>query len=85
MKKVFEVTYEGHQIKVVNTWFNGEKLYVDGKLQDENIGFGLRATLTGTLNSSHDFTKNIKVRLGGGFSINCRIFVDNVLVYPKQA
>ncbi|WP_067842197.1 hypothetical protein [Amphibacillus sediminis] len=85
MKKVFEVTYEGHQIQVVNTWFNGEKLYVDGKLQDENIGFGLRAALTGILKSSHDVTKSIKVSLGGFFTINCRIFIDNVLVYPKQA
>lgn len=85
MKKVFKVTYEGHQIQVVNTWFNGEKLYIDGKLQDENLGLGItRATLTGFLKSSNDFTKNIKVSLGGSFTINCRIFVDNVLVYPKQ-
>ena len=44
MKKVFDVTYEGHHIQVVNTWFNGEKLYIDGKLQDENLGIALRGT-----------------------------------------
>ncbi|WP_117161745.1 hypothetical protein [Paraliobacillus sp. X-1268] len=86
MKKVFKATYEGHQIQVVNTWFNGEKLYVDGKLQDVNIGLGLtRATLTGILKSSNDLTENIKVSIGGWFTVNCNIFVDNVLIYPKQA
>ncbi|MGD6842569.1 hypothetical protein ACQCVH_08590 [Bacillus infantis] len=38
MKKVFDFKYEGHHIQVVNSWFYGEKLYVDGKLQDENLG-----------------------------------------------
>ena len=85
MKKEFEVTYDGHQIKVVNTWFNGERLYVDGKLQDENIGLGLtRATLTGILKNSNGITESIKVRIGGNFTINCRIFVDHVLIYPKH-
>jgi hypothetical protein len=83
MKKVFNVTYEGHHIQVVNTWFNGERLYVDGKLQDENLGTGLsRASLTGVLRNSNDVDKNIKVRIGGNFTIQCRIFVDNVLIYP---
>ncbi|MBE4909137.1 hypothetical protein IMZ08_13800 [Bacillus luteolus] len=85
MKKEFNVTYDGHHIQVINTWFNGEKLYVDGKLQDQNLGLGLsRASLTGTLRSSNDVIKNIKVRIGGNFSIQCRIFIDNVLIYPTN-
>ncbi|MEK3993413.1 hypothetical protein [Psychrobacillus sp. FSL K6-2365] len=43
MKKTFEVMYNGHHILVENKWFTGEKLYVDGKLQDENLGLGVRA------------------------------------------
>lgn len=81
MKKVFDVTYEGHHIHVVNTWFNGEKLYIDGELQDENLGLVLRATLRGTLKKDNQITKNIKVSLGGFFTIKCKIFVDNVLVF----
>lgn len=81
MKKVFDVTHEGHHIQVVNTWFNGEKLYVDGKLQDENVGLALRATLRGILKDNDQITKNIKVSLGGTFTIKCKIFVDNVLVH----
>jgi len=83
MKKMFDVTYEGPHIQVVNTCFNGEKLYIDGKLQDENVGIALRATLRGILKNNDQITKNIKVSLGGIFTIKCRIFVDNVLVFSK--
>lgn len=85
MKKTFEVVYDGHQILVENSWFGGEKLYVDGKLQDENIGLALRATLNGELRNKNGETKRIKVAIGGGmnFRVNCKIFVDNELVYPK--
>lgn len=80
MKKVFEAKYDGHTIHVENRWFAGEKLYVDGDLQDENIGLAVRATLTGTLKNDSIESKNIKVAIGGYFQINCKIFVDNVLV-----
>lgn len=84
MKKTFEVTYEGHHIQVVNTWFNGERLFVDGTLQDEQVGFTLRGILTGSLKRSNGCTENIKVSIGGMFTVRCRIFVDNVLIYPKN-
>ena len=82
MKKTFEVMYNDHHIQVVNSWFTGEKLYVDGQLQDENLGLGLRSILSGELKSSED-RKSIKVALGGFFKINCRVFVENNLIYPK--
>ena len=82
MKKTFEVMYDDHHIRVVNSWFTGEKLYVDGQLQDENLGFGLRSILNGELKSRED-RKSIKVALGGFFKINCRIFVENNLIYPQ--
>jgi hypothetical protein len=83
MKKTFEVMYNGHHIQVENSWFTGEKLYVDGKLQDENLGLGIRAILNGVLKSNDD-RKSIKVAIGGFFKINCRIFVENNLIYPKK-
>ena len=83
MKKVFDVTYEEHHIQVVNTWFNGEKLYIDGKLQDENLGIALRATLRGFIKDNDQITKSIKVSLGGILTIKCRIFINNVLVFSK--
>lgn len=83
MKKTFEVMYNGHHILVENNWFTGEKLYVDGQLQDENLGLGLRAILNGELKSNED-RKSIKVAMGGFFKISCRIFVDNNLIYPNK-
>jgi len=83
MKKVFEAIYNGHQIRVENRW-SGEKLYVDGELQDENLGLALRATLTGKLRNNSNEFKHIKVTLGGNFKIHCKIFVDNVLVPSHQ-
>lgn len=80
MKKVFEALYDGHTIQVENRWFAGEKLYVDGDLQDENIGLAIRATLTGSLKNDRNESKNIKVSMGGYFKMNCKLFVDNVLV-----
>ncbi|MYL65471.1 hypothetical protein GLW07_19130 [Bacillus hwajinpoensis] len=77
--KIFEATYDGHRIHVENKW-KGEKLYVDGELQDENIGLALRATLTGELKADNNEAKCIKVTLGGFLSIHCKIFVDYGLV-----
>lgn len=82
MKKTFEVMYDGHHILVENSWFTGERLYVDGQLQDENLGLGLRCKLYGEL-KSNEGRKIIKVALGGTFKINCRIFVENTLIYPE--
>jgi len=85
MKKVFEVTYEGHHIQVENTWFNGEKLFVDGKLQDQNLGFAFdRATLYGMIKHNEGSNQTIKVSLGGAITVECRIFVDHELIYPNQ-
>ncbi|NKE05846.1 hypothetical protein [Mesobacillus selenatarsenatis] len=85
MKKVFEVTYEGHHIQVENTWFNGEKLVVDGKLQDQNLGFAFdRATLNGVIKNNQGENQYIKVSLGGAITVECRIFVDHELIYPDH-
>ncbi|WP_416150712.1 hypothetical protein ACM26V_07025 [Salipaludibacillus sp. HK11] len=84
MKKVFEVTYKGHHILVENRWFSGEKLYVNGRLQDENLGLSFRGTLTGVINPDNGKSMHIKVTMGGNVRINCRIFVDNELIYPEK-
>ncbi|MCM3576337.1 hypothetical protein M3172_24530 [Mesobacillus subterraneus] len=84
MKKVFEITYEGHHILVENTWFNGEKLFVDGELQDQNLGFAFdRATLYGVIKNNEGANQKIKVSLGGAITVGCRIFVDHELIYRK--
>ncbi|MCZ2260828.1 hypothetical protein [Sporosarcina sp. G11-34] len=84
MKKVFEAIYDDHRIQVENRWFAGEKLYVDGELQDENLGLAFRGTLNGKLRNNNNETKSIKVTIGGSFSIHCKIFIDNVLISSYQ-
>ena len=39
MKSIWIASYENNEVKVENTWFNGERLYVNGILQDERFGF----------------------------------------------
>lgn len=81
MKK-WEVDYKGYKIRVENSWSKGESLYVDSKLQDQKIGFALRSRLYGGIKFNDNTKEYIKVSMGGWFSIQCRIFVDNKLVFP---
>lgn len=78
--KVWEIDYKGHRIRVENSWFGGERLLVDGELQDEHRGLALRSELSGAIRNGDGAGEDIKVSLGGWFSVGCRLFVDNKLV-----
>jgi hypothetical protein len=84
MTKIWEIEYKGHKVKVENTWFSGERLYVDDELQDEEVGFGIRSRLFGKIKSGDGEGEIIKVSLGAWFSVSCRIFIDDRLVVPKR-
>ncbi|MBL4747123.1 MAG: hypothetical protein JKY08_12290 [Flavobacteriaceae bacterium] len=76
-------SYENTEIKVVNTWFDGEKLFVNNELQDEKFGlFG--SDLTGHVINKNGERKNIKAHLGGSMSITCRVFVDDKILQLKR-
>lgn len=78
MKK-WEVTHGANKIEVENS-ISGEKLYVNGELQDEQIGMVAgRSRLWGQLDSG----EIIKVSLGGDVKIHCSIFVNNKLVLSE--
>ena len=78
MKK-WEYNYSGSVIAVENR-MSGERLYVNGELQDETMAsFTGEARLWGRLPAGEE----IKVSLGGAFSVQCRVFVDNKLLMPK--
>lgn len=82
MKQTFETTYNGRHILVENRWMEGEKLFVDGRLQDENLGLSFRGILNGTLKTM-DGLQSIKVTVGGFFTIHCKVFVENELIYSS--
>ncbi len=81
--KVWEIEHSGHQIRVENSWSGSEKLIVDGELQDERMGLCTRSRLYGQIKSGSSQGENIKVSLGGWFSIGCRIFIDDKLVLSQ--
>ena len=52
MKKEFEFTVKGHQIRVVNRWLRASKLYVDGDFRDQDttlFAFGREVLLSAKL------------------------------------
>jgi hypothetical protein len=69
---------------VENTWFSGERLYVDGELQDEELGYGVRARLYGRIKTGDGAGELIKVSIGAWFTVDCRIFIDDKLVLGKK-
>ena len=78
--KVWNTTHKGHHIRVENGWFSGERLFVDGEMQDERKGFAFRSQLSGRIRSGEGEGAMIKVSLGGWFVIDCQIFVDDRLI-----
>ena len=83
MRSEWIVKYGNTDIKVVNTWFSGEQLFVNGELQDERLNF-LSADLTGHLIDENGVRKNIKANLSGFFKIGCRLFVDDEKMMVTQ-
>ena len=77
MKK-WEANHAGSVIAVENS-AGGERLYVNGELQDEQMGLASRARLWGQLPTG----ETVKVSIGGNFWVHCRIFVDNKLVLSE--
>ena len=74
----WEVNHAGVTITVENR-ASGERLYVNGDLQDEQLGMATRARLWGKLPTG----ESIKVSLGGTFALHCRIFIDHKLVLSE--
>jgi hypothetical protein len=52
MSKVFQFKVKNHTVKIVNSWFRGVKLYVDGEFRDQDSSFlasGKKALLSTNL------------------------------------
>ncbi len=83
MKSIWTTNYENNEIKIENTWFNGERLFVNGKLQDEKFGF-FSSDLTGHIINSKNEKEIIKVNLGGFMKIECRLFINDNKIKATQ-
>ena len=83
MLKIWEVNYKGHKVRVENTWFSGERLFVDNELQDEEVGYGVRTRLFGRIKDGDGAGEKIKVSIGAWLCAECRVFIDDKLVIPN--
>lgn len=78
--KTWNIQYKGHEVRVENGWFTGERLIVDGEMQDEHKGFAFRSRLWGKIRVGDGAGEIIKVTLCGWFGIACRVFIDDRFV-----
>lgn len=83
MKSIWTSNYENNEIIIENTWFNGERLYVNDVLQDHTFG-GFSTKLTGHLIYQKNERENIKVNLGGIYKVNCQLFINDKKVEVKK-
>jgi hypothetical protein len=73
--------FEGHEIRVVNTWFRGAKLYVDGVCvaEDRSIfALSARPVLEHKLTDAAGNERTIRVVVEAVITVKCAIFVDDV-------
>lgn len=80
MKKSWTYQYGKNTIIVNNSWFGGCELYVNGQLQDKKTG----TTLTDNLQGKLETGEEIKASLGGTFTIQCSLFIDNKIQTPQN-
>lgn len=79
--KVWEVMYKGHQIRVEHSLLRGERLIVDGEVQDAPLGAVLRSCLEGRIKDGNGSGEQVKAYLGGTFLMACNIIVDHSLIF----
>lgn len=78
MKSIWTTNFESNTIMVENTWFSGEKLYVNGQLQDFQKNYFSSPVLTGHVKSNEGEKLAIKANLVvNTFSIDCLLFIDD--------
>lgn len=77
MKSIFKALYNNQEIRVENSWFGGEKLFVNNELQDETVNYYTPARLTGHIIENGNKLP-IKANLySSGISIKCSLFIDD--------
>ena len=61
--KIWSIKHKGHEIRVENGWFSGERLIVDGEIQDEHTGFAFRSRLWGKSEMGTEQARLLRFRL----------------------
>lgn len=84
MKSEWNTKYEETEIKITNSWFGGEKLYINNELQDEQLNFITPSNMTGNLVNKQREKLSVKANISGFFTVSCRLFIDNKKIELKQ-
>lgn len=84
MKSEWIANYDDNLITITNDWFTGEKLFINDKLQDEQLNFFTPSKLSGILTDKNGVRLNVKTNISGLFRVSCRLFVDYEKVELKQ-
>jgi hypothetical protein len=84
MKDVWKLKYGSHSIQIENDW-KKNRLYVDGVLQDEQVGVHLSSRLFGKVRNDDGEFEDIKVSIGCMLlKTACRVFIADRLVYSTD-
>lgn len=81
--KEWTATVDGHQIRVVNTWSGGTRLYIDGEPRDRNYGMfapSWRPWLSARLLQGDIRSPLVEVELCALLQVKARILVDGQFV-----
>lgn len=84
MKSEWIANYEDNLITIINDWLNGEKLFINNILQDEQLNFFTPSKLSGVLTDKNGAKLHVKTNISGLFKVSCRLFVDHKKVDLKQ-
>ena len=80
MLRVWIAEYDGHQIRVHNTWFSGQRLFIDGECRDTDgqlfIVSGTIPRLSARLLGSEGQTHVVEVFSKAIFTVKVKICVD---------
>lgn len=77
MKSIWKAIYGNNEIRVENSWFSGEALYVNSQLQDKTLNLLSAPKLTGHILENGQ-KLSVKANLYSGFlSVKCNLFIDD--------
>ena len=74
--KEWTVLYKDHEIRVVNTWFSGARLYLDGVCVDQNNALFLTGKKTPSLTAPLNGKETVNVDLLAIAKTKARIRVN---------
>ena len=78
----FEMTYKGNKILIRNDGPEGESLYINGVLQDQNFE-AHNGQLTGRIYDENNTRIVIEVVLGGAQTGDCLVYADGELIHSN--